>query len=136
MGKTVAIKNVDIELYRKIKAIAALEGKTIGEIVNDALRTWLSLKVNKYFEEWLKLEECYEINYDCLKQNLSYLFEKHNGKYVAICDGKIVSIKSEYYDIAKETAQKCERHALIVKIEKPLRVRTVDLGFPVISVGR
>ena len=35
------IRNLDEATYRALKARAALSGKTIGEIVNDALRAYL-----------------------------------------------------------------------------------------------
>ena len=36
------IRNLDEVTYRQLKARAALEGKTLGEAVNDALRTYLA----------------------------------------------------------------------------------------------
>ena len=36
------IRNLDDALYRRLKASAALSGKTIGETVNEALRAYLS----------------------------------------------------------------------------------------------
>ena len=35
------IRNIDAGAYRALKARAALEGKTIGEAVNEAIRTYL-----------------------------------------------------------------------------------------------
>ena len=35
------IRNIDAGAYRTLKARAALEGKTIGEAVNEAIRAWL-----------------------------------------------------------------------------------------------
>lgn len=36
------IRNLDPQTYRRLKAHAALNGQTIGEVVNDALRSYLS----------------------------------------------------------------------------------------------
>lgn len=36
------IRNLDEAAYREIKARAALSGKTIGEVVNEALRAYLA----------------------------------------------------------------------------------------------
>jgi len=36
------IRNLDERAYREIKARAALEGKTIGQLVNEALRLYLA----------------------------------------------------------------------------------------------
>lgn len=35
------IRNLDAHAYRALKARAALEGRTIGDIVNDAIRAYL-----------------------------------------------------------------------------------------------
>jgi len=35
------IRNLDERIYRALKARAALEGKTIGEMVNEAIRAYL-----------------------------------------------------------------------------------------------
>ncbi len=34
------IRNIDPEAYRQLKARAALEGKTLGEAVSEAIRVW------------------------------------------------------------------------------------------------
>jgi len=39
---TIRVKNVDERLYGRVKALASLEGKTVGEEVTDALAMWLS----------------------------------------------------------------------------------------------
>jgi plasmid stability protein len=36
------IRNLDDEVYRALKARAALAGRTIGEVINEALRAYLA----------------------------------------------------------------------------------------------
>jgi plasmid stability protein len=36
------IRNLDPQLYRRLKARAAVTGKTVGEAVNEALRVYLA----------------------------------------------------------------------------------------------
>ena len=36
------IRNLDPRAYRALKAVASLEGKTIGEAVNEAIRAYVS----------------------------------------------------------------------------------------------
>ncbi len=36
------IRNLDETAYRELKARAALEGKTVGEMVNEAIRSYLA----------------------------------------------------------------------------------------------
>ena len=40
----IGIRNLDPELYRQAKAQAALEGKTVGLIYNEAIRAYLASK--------------------------------------------------------------------------------------------
>lgn len=35
------IRNIDEQTYRKARARAVLEGRTVGDVVNEALRTYL-----------------------------------------------------------------------------------------------
>ena len=35
------IRNVDEQMYRQLKAKAALQGKTVGEALNEAIRAWI-----------------------------------------------------------------------------------------------
>jgi plasmid stability protein len=36
------IRNLDEDAYRQLKARAALRGVTIGELMNEAIRSWLA----------------------------------------------------------------------------------------------
>jgi len=37
------IRNLDEDIYRQLKARAALRGATVGEIMNEAIRAWLAI---------------------------------------------------------------------------------------------
>jgi plasmid stability protein len=36
------IRNLDEDVYRQLKARAALRGATVGELMNEAIRAWLA----------------------------------------------------------------------------------------------
>jgi plasmid stability protein len=36
------IRNLDEDVYRRLKARAALRGTTVGELMNEAIRAWLA----------------------------------------------------------------------------------------------
>ncbi len=36
------IRNLDEQVYRELKARAALQGKTVGEVLTEAIRAWLA----------------------------------------------------------------------------------------------
>ena len=40
---TIAVKKVNRVLYRRVKALASLRGRTVGEVVNEALGLWVQL---------------------------------------------------------------------------------------------
>lgn len=41
-GVDTTIRNLDAEAYRELKARAALSGRTIGDVLNEAIRTYLA----------------------------------------------------------------------------------------------
>ena len=40
---TIVVKNVDRDVYRRLKSVAALKGCTVGEALTEAMRLWLAL---------------------------------------------------------------------------------------------
>ena len=132
MKKLVAIKNIDGELYRKVKAVASLEGRTLGSIINEALRLWLSTRAGGGYEEWLRIDEEYKANYEVLQKVYDELLKKHAGKYVVVCGGKILGVFGSYEEAAANAESKCSIEALILRIGAPLKEEVVDLGLPVI----
>lgn len=56
--------------------MASLEGRTIGSVVDEALRLWFSTRLDKKLEMWLKLKEACDRNFNALKKelrNMGYL---------------------------------------------------------------
>ena len=41
------IRNIDENVYRKLKAKAALEGLSVGEAITEAIKTWLGYRKEK-----------------------------------------------------------------------------------------
>lgn len=37
----ITIRNLDVDVYRKAKAAAAMEGANIGKVISEALKYWL-----------------------------------------------------------------------------------------------
>jgi len=132
MGRLVAIKGIDRDLYKKIKAIASLEERTIGSIVNEALRLWLLLRSDRKYSRWLKIEEAYRENYRLLVKKYSELCERYKGKYLAICNAKFLGVFDSFEEAASSVHRNCSSHAFIIKIGEDIREREeIELGFPV-----
>ncbi len=128
---TVAIKKVDEQLYRKVKALASLRGSTIGEAVNEALSLWVQLAGRGgSIDKWLELEKESKEDNEIFEKEKQLLLKEHRGQYVAIAHGKIVgtfnSTREAYQVISKENA----KHGIVTRIEeKPTKV--VDLGWSI-----
>ncbi|QOJ79188.1 hypothetical protein IG193_01630 [Infirmifilum lucidum] len=128
---TVTIRGVDEKTYRKIKAIAALRGVKVGDIVNEALKLWLSIRP-EVLEAFSTIDEEADRNrkaYESLRSEL----EKYKGKYVAIAHGSLLGV----YDSIKEAAEAVERanarHGIVKKIveEAPEKV---ELGWSLVEL--
>jgi len=52
LSKLIAIKNVDKDLYRRVKAIATLQGRTMGSVINEALKLWLQKYSHIIDQKW------------------------------------------------------------------------------------
>ena len=50
-GRVVGIKGVDPKLYRELKAQSALDGITVSEAINSALKLWLQTAAGKHGAE-------------------------------------------------------------------------------------
>ena len=129
MTSVVAIRGVDKELYRRIKAYAALEGRTVGSIVNEALRMWLETRRHPLYDKWRRIQEERKRNYEWLKENYDALCSRHEGKYAVVSGGALKGLYDSFEEAA-ETAWKLRgEEALIVRVGEPLE-REVQLGLP------
>jgi hypothetical protein len=128
---TVAIKKIDSKLYRRVKALASLRGRTVGEAVNEALSVWIQL-VSKgaSIDTWLELEEESREDNKVFEEERQRLLRDHKGEYVAIANGRILgtfnAIKDAYQVIAKEKT----KHGIVTRIEdSPTQI--IDLGWSI-----
>jgi len=125
MGKTVAIKNVDEELYRMFKAAAALRGITLGEALNEAIRLWLEMSslLNKY----LKIEEEAARNREAYERLEKRLLRKYRGKYVAVADGNLIGVYNTREEAVEAVKKLSVNHAIVTKIEEK-EAKPVEFG--------
>ncbi|MCD6488425.1 MAG: hypothetical protein J7K21_04290 [Desulfurococcales archaeon] len=127
--KTIAIKNMDEELYRMVKAYASLEGRTIASIFEEAIRYWIEKRRN--YEEarlWASLEQAYEEDLKIFNKNIPQL-KKYREGYALICDGDFIGVFNNYVEVARRSRETCKLHALIIKL--PYRkTKEIELGLP------
>ncbi len=126
--RIITIKNFDKELYRIVKAIAVLEGRTITSIFEEAVRQWLENRID--FEEvnlWIKLEEAYKENLKVLEEHSSGL-RKYSRGYALICDSCFIGVFDSYEESIRKSKAICKTHALIISLPYERERHTIDLG--------
>ncbi|MBI2183446.1 MAG: hypothetical protein HYU39_00650 [Thaumarchaeota archaeon] len=130
---TVAVKKVNEKLYRKVKALASLRGRTIGETVNEALSLWVQLtSKNAFIEDWLLLEDEARRNNEIYEKNEADLISKHRGKYVVVAQGTILGTFTKSKDAYAAARKAGVKHAIVTRLEnKPMRV--MELGWSVME---
>ncbi|WP_222703220.1 ribbon-helix-helix protein, CopG family [Acidianus manzaensis] len=116
----VLIKNMDEELYKQLKAKAALMGITVSEAIQSAIRLWLN-----------SLESIPNENYIVMKTDKNAIEAYERGKYVLVCDGKFIGSfdsEEEVINTAK-SYNKCMIGNITIDgyIEHPIFGRDINL---------
>jgi len=127
----IAVRGVDRELYRRVKAAAALRGMRIGEVVNEALRLWLSIKPGA-LTILSEVEREAERNRRVLQEAFGELLERHEGKYVAVAGGRVLGVFNTVEEAAEVIEKSGARQGIIEKLERRTR-REVELGWGLVE---
>ncbi|OYT46993.1 MAG: hypothetical protein B6U85_06350 [Desulfurococcales archaeon ex4484_42] len=110
MSSVIVVRNVDRNIYRRVKSIATLKGYTMGEALTEAMKLWLLLnEINsKEYLEYLLQREKSEKK---LKEVQEKYGSRFKGKYVVICDGELIKIcgdeEEAYRIVSKIKATQC-----------------------------
>ena len=128
MSKLIAIKNVDKDLYRRVKAIATLQGRTMGSVINEALKLWLQKYSHIIDQKWKSIEKEYERNVKVAKS----LKNKQWKGYALICNGEVIGIYSDLKKAMENAKGKCKNHSLIIELSNIVEHEIVELGLPVV----
>ncbi|MEZ0346252.1 MAG: hypothetical protein ABWK01_06860, partial [Infirmifilum sp.] len=126
--KVVGIRGLDEELYKKVKAAAALRGMRVRDAFEEALRLWLSVK-----PEVLGLLGEVEVEAEANRRAFRELREKllggHAGSYVAVARGRLVGVFDTFDEAAEAVERLGVKQAVIERlVEEPGR-RRVELGW-------
>ncbi len=87
------------------------------------------LGVIEKYSRWLKIEEAYRKNYRVLVEKYSELCERYKGKYLAVCNAKILGVFDSFEEAASNVYKNCSSHAFIIRICGDIR-EEIKLGFP------
>ncbi len=120
MPKDVMIKGVDAEAYRRAKAIAALEGISMGRAVSEALARWTE------GEAEVAMAREHQTNLELVRRRWKEEFEPHRGKAVVVSLGRLQGV-FESYDRACKFASRF-RLALTFVVDGRPAQREIFLG--------
>jgi hypothetical protein len=126
---TIAVKKVDGELYRRVKALASLKGQKVGDVVNEALREWLDLaSKNMVPQEWVEVGKERRLNNEFYEKIREDLLSSEEGKYVVISH----QAKLGVFDTAEEAyaaaATQSPAQTVVAKLQER-SPRTVEFGW-------
>jgi hypothetical protein len=130
---TVAVKNVEEKLYRRVKALASLRGKTVGEAVNEALAMWLSQRTRvDFLDKWDDLEVQARVNNQVFEKVRPELTAKHPGKFAVVTSGRLVGVYQRKEDAYREASKSDGAQTIVARLvdEKP---RVVEVGWSLLE---
>jgi GNAT superfamily N-acetyltransferase len=119
MKKTILVRGVDEEAYRRAKAAAALKGQPIGRAVSEALEEWA--KREDEDSVYLEVEE----DRDFVRRSWRQL-SRHRGKAVVVASRKLQGV-FETYEQAAAFAPRF-RVALTFVVDTPPKEHELEIG--------
>jgi hypothetical protein len=128
----IAVKNVDEKVYRRVKALASLKGRTVGEEINDAPALWLSLrtKIDTLYK-WDDLEEQAAANNRAFEKLRPALMADHPGEFAVISSGKLAGVFKEKEEAYREASRSGGSQSIVARLTEGRRV--VELGWSLLE---
>jgi len=129
----VAVRGLDEELYRRVKAVAALRGIRVRDAFEEALRLWLSIKP-EVLRELEDVEREAELNRRAFEGARERLLAEHEGRYAAFAGGRLLWV----FDSLEEAAEAVEafgaKHGVIERLIREVEKREVELGWSLVEL--
>jgi hypothetical protein len=133
---TIGVKNVDERLYRRVKALASLEGKTVGEEVTDALAMWLSQRAvsPELLEKWAELEKQAATNNSVFEKLRGKLLAEHPGEFAVIASGRLIGVFKREEDAYREASKSEGLQTVVAHLTSNRKEpRVVELGWSLLG---
>jgi hypothetical protein len=102
----VLLKKVDRRLYLRLKAEAAARGKTVGQIFNEAVRTWLMVQEKADVEKERNMEA-----YAVIKDQI----HKSPGEYFVVANGSFLGRFSNLVDALRRMKQEKATKGFVIR---------------------
>lgn len=93
------MRGLDEELYRRVKAVAALRGIRLRDAFAEALRLWLSVKP-EILASVEELEREAELNREAFMKLRGELVREHEGLYAAFAKGRLLGVFPTFEEAA------------------------------------
>ncbi len=104
--KSVLIKMVDPELFKRFKALAVLRGITLSQAFNEAMELWINS-----CEKSLGIRSESDVDSEFFSKVRGELDRKYRGKYVLIANRRVIAvvndIREAYRVLEREGLNKC-----------------------------
>jgi hypothetical protein len=130
--KTIGVRGLSEELYRRVKAVASLRGIRVSDAFQEALKIWLSIRP-EVLEKFSEIEAETELNRKALQEKYDELVRDYKGKYVAVARGRILGIHETLEEAAQAVEGSGANQGIIEKIE-PREKKEVELGWSLIEL--
>ncbi len=132
LGDIIVVKNVDKDVYRRVKSVAALKGYTLGRALNEAMRLWLMLNEapSRGYLEYLVCREKSEKK--VLEVQRKY-GEKLKGKYVVVCDGEVIGFYDSRDDALSVAGKSSAKECIIAVLGEIAEEKHLALGMGVLE---
>jgi len=132
---TIGVKNVDEKLFRRVKALASLEGKTVGEQVTEALAMWLSQRAAspELLELWAELEEQAATNNRAFQKLRGKLLAEHPGEFAVIASGRLMGVFKREEDALREASKSGAAQTVVAHLQDEKEPRLVELGWSLLG---
>jgi len=105
----VIIRRLDRELYRRLKASAALTGSKVSAAVQDAVRRWLEQS-----DKAVETES--DANNNAYERMKGTLHEKYGGMYAVFHSGEFLSATPTLKEAGKMARERGAKKVLMVKV--------------------
>lgn len=109
----VIIRGLNEELYRQLKAKAALHGHKISRALEDAIRIWVEAGNSVVQDE----ADANNKAYSTMKQDL---LRRHPRKYVVFAEGKLLGVANTLEQAGKLARQHTRGRVLLTRLGKEL----------------
>jgi plasmid stability protein len=109
MSTDVLVRGMDEELYRRLKARAALRGMKISEAMEEAVSRWLRSEQSTVATEM-------DVNNKRYREMREELLGRWRGKYAVFCRGEFVDVFETLEEAGRACRDRGVERALLTKV--------------------